>query len=339
MKALVYVAPERMELRRLPDPELREGDALLRVSAAGICGSDIHGFLGHSERRGPGLVMGHEAVATIAEVHPGVSGWRAGQRVSFNPLVSCGACPACLEGRQNVCERWRVFGMDDLHGTYAELVAVPARQLRALPESLPEEEAILVEPMAVVVHAFRIARAEPLGALVVVGAGPIGSLALALARLRGFAQVLVIDVNAARLEAARRLGADAVIDASREDAVDAVLSRTGGVGARLVIEAVGSERTRRTAAGVAARGATLLLLGLAENETAVPWIEITRKELALVTSFAYTPLDFEASARLVEQRAFDLKPWTEALPLEDGHAGFAKMARDPGATLKMMLKV
>ena len=102
MKALVYVGPETMEVQNVPDPGVGPGEVLLEISAAGICGSDIHGFLGHSERRKPGLVMGHETVARIAEVHPSVKGWRVSERVSFNPLVSCRACPACLEGRQNV---------------------------------------------------------------------------------------------------------------------------------------------------------------------------------------------------------------------------------------------
>ena len=106
MKALVYVGPERMEIQSVPDASPREGEVLLGVSAAGVCGSDLHGFLGHSERRKPGLVMGHEAVATVLEAHSSVSGWRKGQRVSFNPLVTCGRCRACMDGRQNLCPTW-----------------------------------------------------------------------------------------------------------------------------------------------------------------------------------------------------------------------------------------
>jgi threonine dehydrogenase-like Zn-dependent dehydrogenase len=171
MKALVYVAPERMEIQEIPEPALAAGEVLLKVGAAGVCGSDLHGFLGHSERRKPGLVMGHEAVATILELDASVSGWRRGQRVSFNPLLSCGRCGACLEGRQNLCPTWTLFGMDRLHGAYAERVAVPAGQLRALSEGLSEQEAVLAEPVAVVVHAFRLGLAEPPRAMAIVGGG------------------------------------------------------------------------------------------------------------------------------------------------------------------------
>jgi threonine dehydrogenase-like Zn-dependent dehydrogenase len=336
MKALVYVGPEKLEMQPLPDPVVREGEALLDVSAAGICGSDLHGFLGLSERRKPGLVMGHETVARVAETHPGVEGWRRGQRVCLNPLVSCLSCAACSSGRQNLCPDWRLFGMDRLHGTYAELVSVPVRQLHALPEDLPEAEAILVEPMAVVVHAFRISLAEPPETVAVLGAGPLGALALVLARLRGVPRVCVVDVNAERLAAARALGADLAIDAAREDAAEAVRSWSGG-GADFVVEAVGHAATRQAAVAAAAKGARVVFLGLADHDSSLPWISMIRDEKAVLTSFAYAPRDFQASVRLVEARRFDLKPWTDVLPLEQGQRAFLKMAHAPGATLKMML--
>jgi len=337
MKALVYLGPERMEIQSVPDPAPRQGEVLVGVSAAGVCGSDLHGFLGHSARRKPGLVMGHEAVATVLEVPSGVSGWRKGQRVSFNPLVSCGQCRACLDGRQNLCPTWWLFGMDRVQGTYAERVAVPAPQLTALSEGLSEEEAVLAEPMAVVIHAFRVGLAAPPRALAIVGGGAIGSLSLILAKLRGVPKVCVIDVNDARLEAAKRVGADLTIHAKREDA-KAIVHEWSGGGADAVIEAVGTESTRRTAVAVAAKGARLVMLGLAENDSPLPWIEMTRNEQALFTSFAYAPRDFLDSLELLESRRVNIRAFTETRPLDDGQAGFLKMVRNPGATLKLLLK-
>jgi threonine dehydrogenase-like Zn-dependent dehydrogenase len=336
MKALVYTAPERVEVQDFPEPPLADGHVLLQVSAAGICGSDIHGFLGHSPRRQPGLVMGHETVATIREVHPSVRGWSAGQRVSFNPLMGCGVCAACRAQRPNLCPDWRIFGMDRLHGTFAERVAVPAAQLHALAESLPEAEAIFAEPVAVLVHAFRIAFDAVADTMAVVGAGTIGALAVVLARLHGVRRVCVVDQNDERLAVARQLGADVVINNAREDAVRAVRAAAGGAGAEHVVEAVGHAATRRAAVAMAAKGARLLFLGMAENDSGLPWVDMIRNEQSVVTSFAYAPRDFEAAVALVQSRRFDLKPWTEARPLEDGQAAFAKMARSPGAILKMM---
>lgn len=338
MKALVYVAPERMEIHQIPDPAPGAGEVLLGVAAAGVCGSDLHGFLGHSERRKPGLVMGHEAVATILELGAGVSGWRVGQRVSFNPLVTCGSCRACLEGRQNLCPTWTLFGMDRMHGTYAERVAVPARQLTTVSEQLGEDEAVLAEPMAVVIHAFRVglAGATP-RAMAIVGAGAIGSLSLVLAKLRGVPKVCVVDVNAARLDVARRLGADLALDAARED-LSAVVRDWSSGGADAVVEAVGTAATRRAAVALAAKGARLILLGLAENDTALPWIDVTRNEQSFFTSFAYAPRDFHDSIELLESGRVAIRPFTQTRPLEDGQAGFLKMTRAPGATLKLLLK-
>jgi 2-desacetyl-2-hydroxyethyl bacteriochlorophyllide A dehydrogenase len=339
MKALVYVAPERMEVQDLPEPTPGEGEVLLQVSAAGICGSDIHGFTGHSARRQPGLVMGHETVATIRAVHPRATGWRVGQRVCFNPLVGCDACAMCRADKPNLCAQWRIFGMDRLHGTFAEYVAVPAGQLHALPESLPEAEAIFAEPIAVMVHAFRVAFDSVPATLAIVGGGTMGALALVMAKLHGVPRVCVVDQNEARLLTARTLGADLVINNAREDAVRAVRSWAGGLGAEHVVEAVGAQATRRAAVAMSAKGARLLFLGLAEAESSLPWVDMVRNEQSVFTSFAYAPRDFAASVALIESRRLDLKPWTEARPLEQGQAAFVRMARDPGPVLKMMLKV
>lgn len=339
MKALVYVAPERVELQDVADPAVGHAEVLLQVSAAGICGSDIHGFMGHSARRQPGLVMGHETVATVREVHPAAPGWRVGQRVCFNPLVGCATCAMCRADRPNLCASWRIFGMDRMHGTFAEYVSVPAAQLHALPEALPEAEAIFVEPVAVMVHAFRIAFDSVPATLAVMGAGTIGALTVALAKLHGVGRVCVVDQNEERLAVARKLGADLVINNAREDAVRAVRSWAGGAGAEHVVEAVGIQSTRRAAVAMSAKGARLLFLGLGENDTSLPWVDMVRNEQSVFTSFAYAPRDFAASVALVESRRLDLKPWTETRPLNEGQAAFEKMARQPGPTLKMMLKV
>jgi threonine dehydrogenase-like Zn-dependent dehydrogenase len=338
MKALVFAGPELVELREMPDVAPAEGQVVLSVSSAGICGSDIHGFLGHSDRRRPGLVMGHETVANVLDFHPSVTGWRRGQRVCFNPLLTCGACAACLAGKQNLCPRWTCYGLDQLHGTYAERVNVPARQLHPLSEGLAEEHAILAEPLAVVIHALRVGCGSELPeTLAIVGAGPIGALALVLAKLRGIPRVGVIDVNDERLGVAKTLGADLVLNAKRDDPEQALRDWSNG-GAECVVEAVGSDATRRGAIAMAAKGARIILIGLAQNETGLPWNQMIRNEQLVQTSFCYTPRDFETSVKLLEGRRFDIGPWTETLRLGEGQAAFLKMTKNPGATLKMMLR-
>jgi alcohol dehydrogenase len=149
----------------------------------------------------------------------------------------------------------------------------------------------------------------------------------------------VVDQNEERLATARILGAELAINSAKEDAVRAVRSWAGGLGAEHVVEAVGIQATRRAAVGMAAKGARLLFLGLGENDTSLPWVDMVRNEQSVMTSFAYAPRDFAAAVGLVESRRIDLKPWTETRPLEHGQAAFVKMAHNPGPILKMMLKI
>ena len=338
MKALVYMGPEKVEIQDVPVPAPQAGEALLKIHASGICGSDIHGFLGHSERRKPGLILGHEAVATIEKVHASVTGWKPGQRVVINPLMPCWTCPACLAGKQNLCSNWKVLGLDRVHGTYAEFVSLPATCLYPVSDSLPEAEAIMTEPLANVVHFFRISMAEVPDSLTIVGAGAIGMLALSMAKLRGIARICVIDKNEKRLEVAKQLGADHVVSGSAGDPVPAARKWSDG-GTEFVIETAGIEVTRRQAVNCCRRGGRILFIGMAEMESSLPWIEMIRDEKAVFTTFCYSPRDFKTALNLIEAKKLDLTPWTETRPLDDGQAGFLKMAKDPGATLKMMFKI
>ena len=337
MKALMYVGPERVEIQDVPVPALQPNQALLKISATGICGSDVHGFLGHSERRKPGLILGHEAVASIAETHSPSSTWKRGQRVVVNPLVSCLKCPACLNGKQNLCANWWLIGMDRVHGTFAEFTAVPESQLFAVSDNLSDNEAVFVEPLANVVHFFRISMSEIPESLVIFGAGPIGSLALALAKLRGIPKVAVVDRIDERLAVSKQLNADLVINSSKEDAVAKVREFTKG-GAEFVIDAVGVDATRRAGVSACARGGRLLFIGMAENESKLPWIEMIRNEQSIFTTFCYSARDFQTSLSLLESRKLDLTPWTETRSLDDGQASFMKMTHNPGATLKLIFK-
>jgi len=334
----MYTGPRRVELCDLPRPVPQTGEVLLAIHQSGICGSDIHGFLGHSPRRKPGLVLGHEAVATIAEVHPSVSGWKTGQRVVINPLMSCGTCAACLSGKQNLCANWKLIGMDRLHGTNAEYVCVSAAQLYVVAAELDDSAAVFAEPLANIVHFFRVAISEMPESVAVFGAGPIGALAIAYAKVRGIARVCAIDRNAERLFAAKKLGADLVVDSSQDDAVQAVQDFTEG-GAEFVVDAVGYASARRDAVAACRRGGRLVFIGMAENDSPLPWIDMIREEKSVFTTFCYSPRDFSGALNLLESRKLNLAPWTETRALEEGQACFDKMTDAPRATLKLVFKL
>lgn len=333
MRALVLVGPQKVEMQEMPAPVARNGEVLLRILTAGICGSDIHGFLGHSPRRKPGLVLGHEAVGIISEFGAGVGGLKVGQRVYINPLISCGKCEACRKGRENTCAQWRLLGMDRVHGAYAEYVAVPSSQIRPIPDRISDERAVWAEPLANIVHCFRISMDEIPASIAVMGAGTMGALAVMVARARGISRIVVVDKNDARLAAAKEIGADQVISSDAPD----VKEQIGTVD--FVLDAVGVSAMRRLAVAVCRRGGRMAFLGLGENETSLPFIEMIRNEQAIFTSFAYTPADFLESVKMIESPQPMLEKWMEIRPLSQGQESFMKMAHDPGATLKLLLNV
>ena len=203
MQALVLTAPSQLEVQPMPDPVPAEDEVLLRIHACGICGSDIHGWDGSTGRRRPPLIMGHEAAGEVLAVGSRATGWSPGDRVTFDSTISCGACPSCAAGQVNLCAHRRVVGVAPAeyrqHGAFAERLALPARILYRLPDTLPYPEAAMVEPVSIAVHAvtrwreaLRGRGEEPTGQpVVVIGAGMIGLLVIQALRWAGAGEMSV----------------------------------------------------------------------------------------------------------------------------------------------------
>lgn len=328
MRALVYTAPHTMELQELPRPVAHSGEVEVSVEYAGICGSDLSGFLGHSARRKPPLVLGHELVGRLKD----------GQRVVANPLISCGACRACLSGCQNLCDSWRLLGMDRVQGTYAEFVSLPKAQLVPIPEELAPSRAILSEPLANIVHLLRLAAPPPLFRLAIIGAGAMGALTLLLAKSIGARDVLIADINAERLQVMQRFGADAIANVSTPEGKRQAMSPEA-TGFDLVIDASGTAPARQFALDLCRPGGQVVLLGMGSQRSELDFVTSIRKEHRVTMSFGYTPVDFSRSVQLLIAGEIDLDSSTENLPLESGQLAFEKMTKSPGATLKMVLAV
>jgi len=328
MRALVYTAPGRVELEERPGPAVLPGEEQIAIQVAGVCGSDISGFLGHSALRKPPLILGHELVGRRQD----------GRRVVANPLVSCGHCNACVSGAQNLCESWKLLGLGTTAGTFAEYVALPSPQVYDLPDSLTSEQAILAEPLANIVHMFRIASPAPFFRLAIVGAGTMGALAL-LASLRiGAREVLATDLNDERLATMRKLGASAVVNVSGADG-SAEGQRAAGRGYDVVLDASGSAPARQMAFDLCRPGGEVVLLGMGTQRSEVNFVSSIRKEHRVVMSFAYTPVDFRRSLDLLIAGEINLTPWTVRMPLERGQEAMDRMSHNPGVALKMMLEV
>jgi 2-desacetyl-2-hydroxyethyl bacteriochlorophyllide A dehydrogenase len=217
-------------------------------------------------------------------------------------------------------------------------VALPSSQVYEVPDSLTAEQAILAEPLANIVHLFRIVSPPPFFRLAIVGAGTMGALAVSSARRLGARDVMATDVNAKRLETMRQLGASTTVDASSSDAV-ADAQRAPGRGYDVVIDASGSAAARQMAFDFCRPGGQVVLLGMGSQRSEVNFVTSIRKEHRVVMSFAYTPLDFRRSLDLLIAGEIDLTPWTVRMPLERGQEALERMSGDPGVSLKMMLEV
>ena len=327
MRALVYTAPGKVELEQRERPDLHDNEEEIAIEVAGVCGSDISGFLGHSALRKPPLVLGHELVGRRGD----------GQRVVANPLLSCSHCAACLSGAQNLCDSWKLLGLGTTPGTFAEYVALPSTQVYEVPVSLTAERAILAEPLANIVHLFRITAPPPFFRLAIVGAGTMGALALSAGIRIGARQVLVTDINNDRLEVMRELGAATTVHAANPDEVAAAQRDAGGYD--VVIDASGSAPARQLAFDFCRPGGQVVLLGMGAQRSEINFVTSIRKEHRVVMSFAYTPVDFRRSLDLLIAGQIDLTPWTVRLPLERGQQAMERMSHNPGVALKMMLEV
>ena len=340
MKALVYTALKTLEMREIAEPRPEAGEVLVRVTATGICGSDIHGFLGHSARRKPGLVLGHEAVGIVAALGDGVDSALLNTRVSINPLISCGHCAACSAGRQNVCAQWRLLGLDTTQGGFAEAVVVPARNVIPLPEHVTDAAAVMIEPLANAIHLLSHMPAEAglFPTAVIFGGGTLGAAILAVARARGIRVLALSEPNPQRARVAEELGAEYVINPRDADVVAEIHRLTNGRGVDIALDAVGLEVTRQSAATVVARGGTVLLLGLDAGPTTFDFHDIIRREVRLQCSFAYTERAFAAAFEMVAQGVADFAPWTDMLPLSEGQRAFDRLVADPGDRFKIALQ-
>ncbi len=323
MKALVYDAPETLGFREVADPVAGNGEHLIRVHAVGICGSDMHAYLGHDARRPAPLILGHEASGVVT------GGPRDSERVTVNPLVTCGTCPACMAGRDNLCATRQIISMPPREGAFAEWLTMPDANLVTVPDDVPLARAALVEPLACGWHAVRLARAvvpEATRALVI-GGGAIGvGAALAIAAQCG-AATTVVEPNAARRATLRdTVGLDAV---APEDLGDATFD--------IVIDAVGYAATRATASAHARPGGVIAHIGLGEDTGGLDIRRMTLQEITFIGTYTYTAQDFRDTARALFDGRLGPLDWTQTRALSEGAGAFRAIRAGEVAAPKIVL--
>jgi 2-desacetyl-2-hydroxyethyl bacteriochlorophyllide A dehydrogenase len=298
MKALVYKGPWDIQLeeRTLRIPEANE--VTVAVIATGICGSDIHGFTGHTGRRQPNQVMGHETVGRIATIGSAVAGMKFGELVSINPVISCGECPACLMNDEELCVELRVIGVaPEIDAAFAEFVVVPSRNIIRLDQMMVTNHGALIEPLSVGFHAARRGSIQPTDSVLILGGGPIGQAAALACRRFGCDNVIVSEVVESRRKLLNSLGFVAVPPADVSSAISAMPTKR----INKVIDAVGNEETISSALALSARGSTIVLLGMAAPDLKIRAYDLSVAERTIVGTFCYSRADFEATAKWVAE--------------------------------------
>jgi L-iditol 2-dehydrogenase len=340
MRALLLSKYRQFELAEMALPPVRDDEVLIRVEACGICGSDVHGYDGSTGRRIPPIVMGHEAAGTIAAIGSAVQGFKEKDRVTFDSTIFCGACANCKRGDVNLCDRRQVLGVSCNEyrraGAFAEYVAVPARVVYLLPDSISFAEASMLEAVAVALHGVRLAAVQPGDSGLVVGAGTIGLLTLQALRAEGCNRVFIVDVDATRLKRAAELGASEAILADT-DPLPKLLHLTAGAGVDVAIEAVGKTDTIGVAIKGVRKGGTVVLVGNISPEVTIPLQSVVSRQIRLQGSCASAG-EYPRAIELMAKGAIRVKPMISAVaPLEEGPHWFERLYAGEPNLMKVVL--
>ena len=339
MRALMYLGTRQMEMQDVPEPQAAPGAIVLKVGAASICGSDLHGFLGMSKKRVPPLIMGHEFTGEVIECGDGVEDLAAGDRVTINPILSCGHCEECQRGRSSICPNRTVIGIEH-PGAFASYVSVPARLCFKLPDHIGDVEGSMVESLSNALHIFErsVHNQGFVKSVAIIGAGTQGLLALQIASHIGATRIAVTDMVPSRLAMAASLGATVAVNVRDTDPIQAIMEMTDGQGVDVAVEAVGHAATQEQAVEVLRQGGEAVLLGLgAASRMAIDGVMMVNKELVVRGSYAYTNLDFAYSLDLISNGKIDVASMVVARDLEQGAELFETLVDNPGDLIKVAL--
>ena len=334
MKALVYHGPRDLQLEEVPISEQpKPGEVRLKILATGICGSDVHGYLGITGRRIPPMIMGHEFAGVVDRLGEGVEGIKIGLRATVQPVDFCGICEYCMRGETNLCTSRRFFGVMSENGSMAEYLCVPQKLVVPLPRSLTMEQGAMTEAVAVAYGAVKRAGSIRDKDVLVVGAGPIGLFLLQMARAYGAKRVFVSDVDENRLAVAAKLGAYKTINPLKEEILFAI---PGGVD--VSFEAVGATPTVAQAIAATKNGGVSVWVGNSHKIIKVDMQAIVTRRLRVLGTYIYTHKEFMETVRLLGRGLIDCDAViSHRFPLEQGPAVMADIADRPGSYLKVVL--
>jgi threonine dehydrogenase-like Zn-dependent dehydrogenase len=287
MKAAVYHGPGDIRIESVADPDgARDGEVVIEVARAAICGTDSSEWSHGPLLARPPVVLGHEFVGRVVDVGPGAGAFAVGERLVSGAGISCGKCEWCRAGRTNLCAEYRTIGLH-VDGGLAGYVRSPAFVCRRVPDLVSDDAASLAQPLAVALHAVRRSGLQAGQACAVIGVGGIGAFIVAAAVAGGASPLIALDIDDARLETARSLGAHVASNVREGSLVDAILEHTSGDGADVVIEASGTAGGPAAALAAARRGGRVLIVGLQAAPRELDLFSFTVREVDLVTTLAH----------------------------------------------------
>ena len=328
MKALVYTGAESLDYRDVPNPAFGPEDAVIDVAHVGICGSDMHAYLGHDDRRPAPLILGHEAAGLI------VRGPGKGNVVTINPLVTCGTCEDCQAGRENLCAQRQIISMPPREGAFAQCVAMPPQNLVTLPRGFSTAKAALAEPIACGWHAVRLARKvlnKPIedARCIVYGGGAIGLGAALVLAAHSAREIHIAETNPARRAILEKAGDFRVFDPA---------ATTPATGFDLAIDGVGFEATRAAACAAVRPGGVIAHIGLGNAAPGLDVRRMTLQEITFIGAYTYTAQDFRDTAQALFEGKLGPLDWPERRALSDGARAFADILAGKVAAPKIILE-
>jgi 2-desacetyl-2-hydroxyethyl bacteriochlorophyllide A dehydrogenase len=336
MKALVYQGPYQVTIEERPVPRVK-GNALIKVSYSGICGSDLTIVRGKHPRAKAPLIMGHEFTGTVVEVEDNPENIRPGDRVTMYPLLSCGKCYACRTGNWHVCKTLRLIGID-CDGAMAEYISVPPSMLVKIPDKLDDEVAALLEPLAVIVHGIHQSGFQMMDTVMISGGGPIGILAGIVLKKMGALEVYISEINRFRLAVCKELGLN-IIDVEKDEPVKFIKENTNGEGVDLLIEASGVSVAAQQMTEIVRCKGHICMLSNPAVPAPVDLRQISFKEISIIGSRVYTKEAFRQGVNYAAQIKESLrKVITHRFPLAEAPKAFEILNDKSQDTLKVLIK-
>ncbi len=331
MKALVLEEYNKFVFKDIPVPKIsKSDDVLIKVKAASVCGSDVHGMSGATGRRLPPITMGHEASGQIVEIGGGVKKFSIGDRVVFNSTLFCGHCDYCQHGMVNLCDERKVFGVSceeyKIDGAYAEYIVVPERIIYSIPDNVSYEQAALIEPFSVGFHAVRVAQLGLADVVLVYGAGTIGSFIIQSLRIKGAGKIIAVDIDEDKLVLAKEMGADYVINSKEKDVISEI-KKIAPNGLDIVFDVVGKASVARQGLDLLKKGGTIVMVGLMDKEISFPVQRITSWQLRIQGTYISSD-EYPACIELISTGRVNLNPFIKHfVPLSEAPAWFDRLQK------------